>query len=114
MRENLGIDVDCSSLVSKARSQTNGVYSLGEQPTAMRPLKLLFSQQTGWALLQKNKSIDTVDIIEEAHQLFPPTPMTDRGLQLRPTAVLCGTTRPRRLMMRLAVLSLAWVTELQH
>lgn len=70
---------------------------IGLQPMAIRPLNLLFSQQTGCCL-----------------QELPPTPMTLRGEQVRPTATLAGTTSPKSVVSKEAVLSEAWVTELQH
>jgi len=64
----------------------------------MTPLKLLFVQQTGWAV-----------------QEFPPTPTMLRGVQVIPTRTLGSErTMPRRPKRRLAVLEEADWTELQH
>jgi len=66
------------------------------QPIAMRPLKLLFEQHTGFC-----------------EQEFPP-PMMEIGEQVKPTATLGPTTMPRSPIRRAAMGLFAWVTVLQH
>lgn len=64
----------------------------------MRPPLLLFSQHTVCA--------------EQA--LLPPTPMTDKGEQVRPTPTLPPRTIPRRPAMSCASGSFEVVSVLQH
>jgi len=70
---------------------------IGEHPIAMRPLKLLFSQQTGCC-----------------EQELPLSPMPEIPEHSRPTRMLAGSISPRSSARRPTSELLESATELQH
>jgi len=70
---------------------------IGEHPTAMRPLKLLFVQQTGCD-----------------EQVVPPVPRIVAGEHVKPTTTSGPRTSPRSPRRRAATGLSAVVTLLQH